>query len=175
MAGFYGKVPARGDFVRGGLPAGVVDALDEWMRACLMASQDALGDDWVDCWMEAPVWRFFANFGGQMLGGVWMPSMDKVERCFPLVIATDAAQAGPAWMAGAEALGFDAVTADVTPDRLALRLVGIAPDPCDPPTRATWWTDGAPRKQAERRDFDDLPDPAVFAAFLTDQRAELLP
>ncbi|HQT85675.1 MAG: type VI secretion-associated protein [Acidiphilium sp. 37-64-53] len=171
-AGFYGKLPARGDFVRGGLSTAVVDALDDWMRACLHASQDSLGESWVDCWMEAPVWRFFATIGGQRLGGVWMPSMDSVERCFPLVIATDAARAGPAWLAGAEALGFDAVTTDVTPDRLALRLVGIAPDPWTPPARDIWWTDGAPRKAAARFECDDLPDPATFAAFLTDQAPE---
>jgi type VI secretion system protein ImpM len=169
MAGFYGKLPARGDFVRGGLPASVVDALDGWMRACLLASQDSLGDAWVDCWMEAPVWRFCATIGGQRLGGVWMPSMDSVERCFPLVIAADASQAGPAWLDGAEALGFDAVTSDVTPDRLALRLIGIAPDTCAPPACDVWWTAGAPRKAAARFECDDLPDPAGFAAFLTDQ------
>ncbi|MDD2877802.1 MAG: type VI secretion system-associated protein TagF [Acidiphilium sp.] len=167
-AGFYGKIPARGDFVRGGLAADVIDELDQWMRACLIESQDALGDAWLDCWMEAPVWRFVTTIGAARLGGVWMPSMDKVERCFPLVIATEAVMAGPAWMVAAEAAGFDAVTADVTPDRLALRLVGIPADPCDP-LSGMWWTDGAPRKRAARIMLDGLPDPAGFALFLTDR------
>lgn len=166
MSGFYGKLPARGDFVGSGLARPVVDALDEWARACLAASSGALGESWVDCWMEAPVWRFAGDVGGAELGGVWLPSMDGVGRWFPLVIATQAEAAGPAWMEQAEALGYEAVTADLAPDRLALRLVGIPPDPW--PVRRGWWTAGAPRRAAGRVETAGLPSPADFAGFLTD-------
>lgn len=168
MTGFYGKLPARGDFVRSGLDGAVADALDDWMRACLVASQAALGDTWLDCWMEAPVWRFFTTIGTAGLGGVWMPSMDKVERCFPLVIATEAAMAGTAWMAAAEAAGFEAVTEALAPDRLALRLAAIPPDPCEPPAAGAWWTAGAPRRSATRLVPPGLPAPRDFAGYLTD-------
>lgn len=171
VSGFYGKLPARGDFVRAGLPGGVVDALDGWMRACIVASQDALGDGWFECWMEAPVWQFFCAIAGDVWGGVWMPSMDRAERCFPLVILTDAAQAGPAWREGAEQAGFEAITGDVTPDRLALRLAGVVADVCPVPVGERWWTVGAPRKAAVEVLCDGLPDPAGFASYLTDHAA----
>lgn len=170
MSGFYGKLPSRGDFVGTGLPAAVVDAFDGWMRACLAASSKALGDDWVDCWMEAPVWRFITPVAGTALGGVWLPSMDRVGRWFPLVITTSAGDAGPAWMDQAEALGFEAVTGDLVPDTLAMRLAELAPDPCEP--RNGWWTSGAPRKAAVRVDTQGLPDPAGFVWFLNDATME---
>ncbi|MGC9271089.1 type VI secretion system-associated protein TagF [Acidiphilium sp.] len=172
-AGFYGKLPSRGDFIGGGLASFVVDALDQWMRACLVASQAALGSAWIDCWMEAPVWRFFSVIGTTRFGGVWMPSMDKVERCFPLVIAIEAEQAGPGWFDAAEAAGFDAVTGaamgEMTPDHLALRLRAIAPDAWTPPAAGVWWTAGAPRREAGQVACEGLPDPAIFAGFLSDR------
>ncbi|HET9148768.1 MAG TPA: type VI secretion system-associated protein TagF, partial [Acetobacteraceae bacterium] len=58
FSGFYGKLPARGDFVRAGLPGDAVDAFDGWARASLAESRRALGEEWRDCWMEASVWRF---------------------------------------------------------------------------------------------------------------------
>lgn len=174
MTGFYGKLPARGDFVRAGLDAATIDELDGWMRGCIASSQDVLGDAWLDCWMEAPVWRFISRIAGVMRGGVWMPSMDRVERCFPLVILDDAARSGPGWMAAAEAAGFEAVTADLGPDRLALMLRAIESAPCAVPMQGLWWTEGAPRKQAARLAVEGLPDPAGFAGFLTD-RAEASP
>lgn len=170
MSGFYGKIPSRGDFVGSGLPPAVVDALDGWMRASLAASRDALGADWEPSWMEAPVWRFFAPVAGCALGGVWLPSIDRVGRCFPLVLATDAAAAGPAWMDGAEALGFAAVTGDLPPDALSAGLAALAAAPCAP--EDAWWTAGGPRRRAGRVQVSGLPDPAGFASFLRDPAAE---
>lgn len=170
MSGFYGKIPARGDFVGGGLPPAVVDALDGWMRACLAASRDTLADDWEPCWMEAPVWRFYAPVAGVLLGGVWLPSIDRVGRTFPLVLAADAASAGPTWMEAAEELGIAAVTADLPPDALATRLGALAADPCIP--APSWWSTGGPRRSAGRLRVSGLPDPAGFAAFLCDSASE---
>jgi type VI secretion system protein ImpM len=170
MRGFYGKIPVRGDFMGEGLPHAVVDSLDGWMRASLAASREALGEAWEPIWMEAPVWRFFAPIAGCALGGVWLPSIDRVGRTFPLVLATDAAAAGPAWMDGAEALGFAAVTEDLPPDALSARLAALGPDPCTPENG--WWTAGGPRRRAGRVQVSGLPDPADFATFLSDSAAE---
>lgn len=172
MTGFYGKIPARGDFVGAGLAVAVIDELDGWMRACLVASREALGESWEPCWMEAPVWRFFAPVAGVWLGGVWLPSIDRVGRTFPLVLATDAAKAGPAWMEGAEDLGVAAVTADLPPDVLGSRLAALAPAPCTP--SSGWWSAGAPRRVGGHVHVEGLPDPAGFAAFLCDPAKETI-
>ncbi|MEE3500631.1 type VI secretion system-associated protein TagF [Acidiphilium acidophilum] len=169
--GFYGKIPTRGDFVRAGLDGPLIDTLDAWMRGCLLETQAALGDDWAASWMEAPVWRCFTPIGDTLWAGIWMPSMDKVERCFPLMILAPADIAGPSWFAQAEAAAFDAVTADLSPDHLALRLRAIPPDPWSPPAEGIWWTDGAPRRAAGRIAATGLPDPARFTSFLTDRAA----
>lgn len=170
ISGFYGKIPARGDFVGGGLPPAVVDALDNWMRACLASSRAALGEAWEPSWMEAPIWRFFAPVAAVELGGVWLPSIDRVGRTFPLVLATEAASAGPVWMDEAEAIGLAAVTEDLPPDRLAGRLAAVEADPCTPAPE--WWTEGAPHRRAGRIASSGLPDPAGFAAFLADSTGE---
>ncbi|MCF3948493.1 type VI secretion system-associated protein TagF [Acidiphilium sp. AL] len=179
FAGFYGKLPVRGDFVRSGLPGDAVDALDGWARAALAASRAALGEDWMPCWMEAPVWRFalapgVAGVSG--LGGVWLPSMDQVGRCFPLIIAAEISGAGAAWLDAAEALGFEAVTADLAPEALAARLAAVPPAPGDiPRAGGVWWTEGAPRKDAARIETDGLPDPADFLGLLADAAAIRVP
>lgn len=170
LTGFYGKIPARGDFVGAGLPAAVVDALDGWMRASLAASRDTLGDEWQPCWMEAPVWRFFAPVAGLLLGGVWLPSIDRVGRTFPLVLVTDSTAAGPAWMDSAEELGIAAVTADLPPDVLGTNLAALGADPCEP--SPGWWTTGGPRRAAGKVHVSGLPDPTDFAAFLRDPVTE---
>ncbi len=170
VSGFYGKIPARGDFVGAGLPRAVVDAFDGWMRASLEASRNALGDDWQACWMEAPVWRFAAPVAGVPLGGVWLPSIDRVGRAFPLVLATDAACAGSAWLDAVEQIGIAAVTADVPPDTFAARLADLPPDPCEP--AYGWWSAGGPHRGPGRIEVAGLPDPAGFAAFLRDEAGE---
>ena len=41
--GFFGKLPARGDFVRAGLPRDFVDPWDAWLQRVLAGSRDAAG------------------------------------------------------------------------------------------------------------------------------------
>jgi type VI secretion system protein ImpM len=178
FSGFYGKLPARGDFVRAGLPGDAVDALDGWARLSLAESRHALGDEWRDCWMEAPVWRFRlapGRAGAAALIGLLLLSIDSVGRCFPLIIACGADTIllgqGSGWLDAAEALGFQAVTADLPPDALAAGLAAIRAEPRALPASASpglWWTDGAPRLAARQIVTEGLPDPAAFAAMLAD-------
>ena len=88
--GFYGKLPSCGDFVGAGLPRAFVRAWDGWSARALPASRDRLGPAWQAAWLEAPVWRFALPVGAcgdQRAFGVWMPSVDRVGRYFPLVLA----------------------------------------------------------------------------------------
>lgn len=89
MTGYFGKVSTLGDFVSRGLPDGLVAAWDAWLQQCMHASQQQLGDQWLNHYLTSPVWRFAISPGilsPEGLGGVMMPSVDRVGRYFPLMI-----------------------------------------------------------------------------------------
>lgn len=89
MTGYFGKVSTLGDFVSRGLPDGLVAAWDAWLQQCIHASRQQLGDRWLGCYLTSPVWRFAISpgiLGPEGLGGVMMPSVDRVGRYFPLMI-----------------------------------------------------------------------------------------
>ena len=44
VAGFYGKLPARGDFVRAGLPRDFTDPWDDWLQSVIAGSRALVGD-----------------------------------------------------------------------------------------------------------------------------------
>jgi type VI secretion system protein ImpM len=90
VTGYFGKVSTLGDFVSRGLPDGLVAAWDAWLQQCIQASQQQLGDQWLNHYLTSPVWRFAISpgvLGPEGLGGVMMPSVDRVGRYFPLMIA----------------------------------------------------------------------------------------
>ncbi len=138
--------------------------------------------------MEAPVWRFALPEG--MCGpiailGLWMPSVDRVGRHFPLMFAACCpgaepvmlAQGGTAWLNAVEEAGRDALSNDLSPDALAAR-VPPAPDLVHAPEAelphgmiprvgaGLWWTEGSPRVPAQGLVLDAMPDAATFVAML---------
>ena len=94
--GFHGKIPARGDFVQAGLPRAFTDPWDGWMQRMVAASRAVLGEAWLRAWLEMAVWRFALSSGicgpGAVIG-LWMPSVDRVGRYFPLTLAAVARDA----------------------------------------------------------------------------------
>jgi len=137
--GFFGKIPARGDFVRAGLSNGFIAAWDGWLQFVIPVSRELLGEDWVAAWLEAPIWRFALAggvCGGDAVLGLWMPSVDRAGRHFPLTLAATVPEAevaslvrnGAGWLDAAEQAGLDAVTADALPEQLAAALLA-APIP----------------------------------------------
>lgn len=119
--GFFGKVPAHGDFVRRRVSGDFLAAWDPWLRAVVDATRRALGDDWLDIYLTSPVWRFAATpgvCGERACAGVVMPSVDAVGRYFPLTLvaelpaATDpfgvVSELAP-WFDRAEALALSAL------------------------------------------------------------------
>jgi len=178
-AGFFGKLPARGDFVRHGLPGTLVSALDGWCQRVLPASQARLGDGWTDAWMEAPIWRFLlptGSCGPGAAAGLWLPSTDKAGRLFPLIIAL----AAPTWrelarcgafLEAAEGIGLAAIERDLTPDQVGTAIAGAAApagEPWPEPQTGTWWTAGSERVAPGRRLCPGMPDEAAFTAMLQD-------
>jgi type VI secretion system protein ImpM len=174
-AGLFGKLPARGDFVRDNLPGDFVAPWDAWLQACVAASRAELGDAWLACWLAAPVWRFRLApglCGAAAVLGLLLPSVDRVGRYFPLTLAAVAPpdgigeQEGDTWLDAAEAAGLAALEQDATPGQVAALL---PPPPPIPPTDGSqWWSAGGPHVAASRRAYPGLPDPARFAALLRD-------
>lgn len=93
--GFFGKLPDRGDFIARWLPRRFIDAWDAWLQGCIAISQSQMGSAWEDSYMTSPIWRFAlparlvtgAEDGFGAVGGVLMPSVDRVGRCYPLTLA----------------------------------------------------------------------------------------
>lgn len=127
---YYGKLPARGDFVGRRLPRETINLWDGWLQEAVAASREALGAGWLDLYLVSPLWRFVLPAGlcgGVTLAGVMMPSVDKVGRAFPLMLAAEfdaglpsaALLAGAsAWFAAIEDLALSALAEDFALDRL---------------------------------------------------------
>jgi len=89
--GWYGKLPANGDFVTRRLPPSFVEAWDAWLNEMLQGSRARLGAGWRDAFLSAPAWRFVLApgvIGQQGWAGVIVPSVDSVGRYFPLTAAS---------------------------------------------------------------------------------------
>ena len=184
-AGLFGKLPSRGDFVRESLPRDFTNAWDAWWLRGLADTQRRPRDEWCAAWLEAPVWRFVLPpglCGSNGVLGIWLPSVDKVGRYYPLTIAAVSSDdwapcAGTmmAFLAASEQAGRDALEHDLSPVDLLQRIQAAfaaseAPGPSMDfePARAAWWTEGGPRVAARRESGSSLPDGNRFAVLIDD-------
>ncbi len=131
VAGLYGKVPSKADFVHRNLPAAFVRPWDEWLSRCLGASRGALGGRWTEAYLSGPVWRFALEpglLGPGGWGGVLATSVDAVNRFFPLTIAiplggdVSVATAGErlqSWLPQLEDMALDVIEGTVDVDAAA--------------------------------------------------------
>jgi len=123
-AGFYGKLPCKGDFLQRRVSQEFVDGWDTWLQQCLFVSREQLQDRWLDAYLTSPVWRFVLGegvCGSGAYAGVMLPSVDRVGRYFPLTLIaqlnTDdcllevAGDDGRQWFDSAEALALGALQA----------------------------------------------------------------
>ncbi len=89
-AGFYGKLPAHGDFVSRDLPPEFIHAWDQWLQQSISASRGLLGDRWLEIYLTSPIWHF-AFPPGLLDEHAWLglmsPSVDSVGRYFSICIA----------------------------------------------------------------------------------------
>jgi len=121
FCGYYGKVPARADFVGSRLRRETIERWDQWLQEALAESQRQIGSRWHDRFFMAPIWRFILPSGacGRFgLMGILMSSVDAVGRCFPLMLGHEidghinplALLAGSGrWFAAAEELALAAL------------------------------------------------------------------
>lgn len=134
--GAFGKMPSVGDFFRLNMPPGFVSVWDDWLQHALLSGQENSGEDWVEHYMSAPIWRFSLPSGiagDRGILGILMPSVDRVGRRFPLTFAAGIAQDDPARVhfdqtelfENLEDLALDALDDSMTRDDLEERLTGI--------------------------------------------------
>jgi type VI secretion system protein ImpM len=90
-AGWYGKIPAAGDFIARRVPPSFSQAWDRWLQTVIGGSRARLAARWRDAFLSMPVWRFVlspAMLNVNAWAGVMVPSVDAVGRYFPLAVAS---------------------------------------------------------------------------------------
>lgn len=93
--GWFGKLPAFGDFVQRHLPASFVCGWDAWLQAGMAAASMQQGEQWKDIYLRFPIWYFLRSVNLEdakaparsLWAGMLVPSNDRVGRLFPFTIA----------------------------------------------------------------------------------------
>ncbi len=137
--GFHGKAPAYGDFVTRDVPSPFLNVWDAMLQTLMRSAQTALGVQWREAFLDAPVWHFGLGEGvaaPQRVWGVLIPSVDRVGRYFPFTILASATANGralDAWAPQAETLALGALEDAFTADALAAGLARLGhPEPGPP-------------------------------------------
>jgi type VI secretion system protein ImpM len=182
--GYFGKLPALGDFCTGGLPESFVGPWDQFCRDMLLGSRAQLGSAWEAAWMEAPIWRFLlppGACGPLACCGVWLPSVDRVGRHYPFAVialgetSIDLEECAT-WLDIAEATALSGILDDAPhhlfpprlhPDSLDIVIESAARAP-------GWWTTGNARVAARHWPHPSLPDTHHAGALLADIATETL-
>ena len=155
--GFFGKLPSRGDFIGRYLPKSFLEPWDGWLQGAIAQSRNQLGEAWRDAYCISPIWRFALSdslCGPPGYAGVLMPSVDRVNRYYPLVIAASLTPdwpllalptAGEAWFQQAEQLALAALeqdALDLEDFSQRVQALGAPPDAGftagGPPTGKAW-------------------------------------
>lgn len=88
LPGWFGKMPALGDFATRRIDEAFTTRWDAWLQQCMATTRNLLGDaEWAQAYVHAPPWHFVLMpgvVGEQAWAGAWVPSMDRVGRYFPL-------------------------------------------------------------------------------------------
>lgn len=126
LPGFYGKMPATGDFVTRRLTGDFVRVWDRWLAQHLVP---LIGSD---SWPSGTALRFLAGpatFGAS--AGIVLQSADRVGRRFPLSIVARLTEAplklayADAWFEGVEEAAFAAQRGELAPDELDAALAAL--------------------------------------------------
>ncbi|EJC83411.1 type VI secretion-associated protein, BMA_A0400 family [Rhizobium leguminosarum bv. trifolii WSM2297] len=197
--GFFGKLPSHGDFVSMGLGRGLQSALDAWLQAGLQAAQQELGEDWQRRFRTMPAWRFIIErglWGSSTVAGVLLPSLDRVGRSFPLVIAAQLhgfsehprqLYLDDTWFTAAEAIAESSARRDFDINQFTAslkRLRSLRPaDLAENETlqdrassRGTiWWHIDPEERRTKGFGVSGPPEPAHFAKLLRESSGVVSP
>lgn len=132
LPGFYGKMPAAGDFVTRRLPGDFVRVWDRWLAQHIVP---LLG---LEAWPTSTALRFLA--GPNSLGacaGIVLKSADRVGRQFPLSVIARLPEAplklayADRWFDGIETAALAAQRGELTPEGLDAALAALPVPPVD--------------------------------------------
>jgi type VI secretion system protein ImpM len=167
--GFFGKIPAAGDFVVWNLPRDFTDRWDRWFSAELRLRPD-------NGPLDPRTWRFGAPpgvFGAREAAGAWRMSEDRAGRRYPFVVARLAPIPDPddPWFDGVAAV-LSAAVEDVRPPAQLIERLQRLPGPSTTiaiagPERIAFWLGGPKAQELSFADLHDLADnglPALRAA-----------
>jgi type VI secretion system protein ImpM len=141
--GFFGKLSTQGDFVCRRLAPAFKSTLDKWLSTSIATSKRQMGDAWLPAYLKAPLWRFVLGpgiAGPHPAIGVMMPSVDRVGRYFPLVLAAELPEcrtpvrlfrSAGAWFTAAEAVLLSSLEDDCDIDAFDDLALALAPPPYD--------------------------------------------
>ncbi|MCP5421167.1 MAG: type VI secretion system-associated protein TagF [Gammaproteobacteria bacterium] len=144
--GFFGKLPIRGDFISRNLPRSFLDPWDTWLQQAIARSRQQLDARWLDCYLTSPIWCFALSPGAcgpSAIAGALMPSMDRVGRYYPLVIAATLPdtpslltllETGQDWFQTAEQTALKALDEEWELEEFATRVTQIGLPPTSPET-----------------------------------------
>lgn len=132
-AGWYGKLPALGDFASRRLPPMFIEPWDRWLASGL-AEWRAGDEAWLDAFLSAPTLRFALGAGVPFdkspgYAGVLMPSVDRVGRYFPLTVVRarrpDELRQPTGWLQAVEGCAVSALQGDWEAERFDAELVQL--------------------------------------------------
>lgn len=185
--GYFGKVASHGDFVQRGLAPAFVAGWDRWLQDSLRHSRAQLGETWLPAYLYSPLWRFALGAGvcgERAMGGVLMPSVDRVGRHFPLTLAAPIDGQGEpmsalsgraaAWFAALERLAFSSLAHGFSLPALDRAMTEMARADAAPACaealagRSMFWTVGGAQDPAPLV-CAGLPAPDVFCAMLRER------
>lgn len=164
-AGFFGKIPATGDFVAAGLPRAFIDRWDRWMSMELAARPDE-GE------LDSRIWRFTvpaAIFCDQPCAGAWRMSEDRVGRRYPFAVVAIGATPPPGdpWFEAAAKLVRDAVEELRTQNWICAQIAALPQPQSREGQRIAFWLDDWEVHELSFSDIHDLAAnglPAMRAA-----------
>ncbi|MEJ8847799.1 type VI secretion system-associated protein TagF [Variovorax rhizosphaerae] len=157
---WYGKLPARGDFVGRGLPPRWRSDWDGWLqRGLALAARTTDGETLRERLCSFAPWRYVAlPAAGETWCGIVIASHDRVGRAFPLTLVERIDAPGSqdeSWvrlsaLLDAVAQGPEALEAVIAalPARAGLAVEFLHPLP--PAPGSLWWPLGASRDAAAR-------------------------
>ncbi|BCL70010.1 type VI secretion system protein ImpM [Vibrio nigripulchritudo ATCC 27043] len=88
--GYFGKVPAKGDFIQESLPQDFLKSWQDWQQAVLAVSREQMEESWTQHYMNAPIWHFALSpnvCGENTVIGTMIPSVDSVGRYYFFTLA----------------------------------------------------------------------------------------
>ncbi|MER9070365.1 type VI secretion system-associated protein TagF [Mesorhizobium sp. M0296] len=133
LPGFYGKMPATGDFVTRRLPGDFVRVWDRWLAQHIVPLMGS------ETWPRGTALRFLTGPGFvDASAGIILQSVDRVGRQFPLSVVAQLSEASvqlaraDAWFSGIEEAAVAAQQGELTPDELDTALSALPVPPVEP-------------------------------------------